>query len=56
MKLVDAYRIIRTDYRCSNCHRLLFKGKLKQGSSIQIVCPKCKSVVEFNIYSKIDKK
>ena len=56
MKLKDVYKTIRSEFRCPYCHRLLFKGKLKDGCSIEIACSKCKNIVEYNIYSKIDKK
>ena len=56
MKLKDVYKTLRTEFRCSCCHRLLFKGKLKEGCSIEIKRDKCKNICEFNIYSKVDKK
>lgn len=52
MKLKDVYKTIRSEFRCPYCHRLLFKGKLKDGCSIEIKCEKCKRICEFNIYMK----
>lgn len=56
MKLKDVYKTLRTEFRCPYCHMLLFKGKLKEGSSIEIMCRKCKNISEFNIYSKKGEK
>ena len=56
MKLKEVYKTIRSEFRCPYCHMLLFKAKLKEGSSIEIMCRKCKNICEYNIYSKIDKK
>lgn len=33
--------------RCQNCNRLFFKGDIKQGSSIEIKCPKCREIYKF---------
>ena len=29
------------EWRCPECHKLLFKGKVSPGTSIEIPCPRC---------------
>ena len=53
--LDSAENIGMNEYRCRECHKLLYKTRLKDGGSygnnieIEIVCPKC-SKVNVKIY------
>ncbi len=42
------YKIIMQEYRCSNCDKLLFKGKIRGEYKIEVKCPRCKNITEFN--------
>ena len=56
MKLKEYYNKVITDYKSSYCNRLLFKAKLKGDYFLQIKCPRCKNITEFQRKTLIDKK
>ena len=43
MKIKDYYDKVMQPFRCSNCNRLLFKGKLRGDFRVETLCPRCKS-------------
>lgn len=47
MKESDVYKIIMSQFRCSNCNRMIFKGKLRGDYHIEAFCPKCKKITIF---------
>lgn len=49
MKIKDYYDKVMQSFRCSNCNKLLFKGKIRGDNHIEIVCGRCKSL---NIFDK----
>lgn len=53
MKAKELLRIIRKDFRCPSCGKLIFKGKMWGNYNIEFKCPRCGSIIEIN---KIDTK
>ena len=51
----DIYKIIMSSFRCSNCDKQLFKGKLRSDYHIEAFCPRCKNITIFE-RSSIAKK
>jgi phage FluMu protein Com len=47
MKKEEIYNIIMTSFRCNNCNRQLFKGKIRQDYHIEAFCPRCKTITVF---------
>lgn len=57
MKLKDFYNKVMIEFRCSQCNRLLFKGKLQGDYHIETLCNRCKNINTFDRrITKIDKK
>ena len=56
MKNKEILNAIRKDIRCPLCNKLLKKTKIWENYSIQIVCPRCKNIVEISKYEKATKK
>ena len=52
MKEKEIYKIIMQQFRCSYRNRLLFKSKLHGDYKIEIKCPRCKKITEFNRKTK----
>ena len=48
MKEKVLYKIIMLHFLCGYCNRLLFKGKLRGNYKLEIKCPRCKKITEFN--------
>ena len=48
MKLKEYYEKVMQEYRCSNCNRLLFKGKIRNNYHLEIICPRCKNLTIFD--------
>lgn len=57
MKLKEYYEKVMTEYRCSNCNRLLFKSKMQGDYHIETLCSRCKNLNVFDrkIIKQIDK-
>lgn len=47
MQVRELYQKIINNIKCPYCGKLLFKGKLKKGSYIEIKCNRCKKVLEI---------
>lgn len=54
MKIKDYYDKVLAQYRCSNCNRLLFKGKIRGDFRVETLCPRCKklNIIERKIIEK----
>lgn len=54
MKLKEYYDKVMQSFRCSNCNRLLFKGKLRGDFRVETLCPRCKklNIIERKIVNK----
>ena len=48
MKADDIYKIIMSEFRCSNCNKQLFKGKVRNDYHIEAFCPRCKNITIFD--------
>lgn len=48
MKESDIYKIIMSAFRCSNCNRQLFKGKVRGDYHIEAYCHRCKKITIFD--------
>lgn len=55
MNKTDIYKLIMSEFRCSNCNKQIFKGKLRSDYHIEAFCPRCKSITIFE-RSSIAKK
>ena len=55
MEKTDIYKIIMSEFRCSNCNKQIFKGKLRSDYHIEAFCPRCKNITIFE-RSSIAKK
>ena len=55
MEKSDIYKIIMSEFRCSNCNKQIFKGKLRSDYHIEAFCPRCKTITVFE-RSSIAKK
>lgn len=47
MKESEVYKIIMSEFRCSNCNKQLFKGKVRSDYHIEAFCPRCKKITIF---------
>ena len=47
MQVRELYQKIINNIKCPYCGKLLFRGKLKKGSYIEIKCNRCKKVLEI---------
>lgn len=47
MKEADVYKIIMSEFRCSNCNKQLFKGKVRSDYHIEAFCTRCKQITIF---------
>ena len=55
MKTKEILEAIRKDFRCHNCGKLIFKGKMWGNYSIEFICPRCKNKIEISKYEKSTK-
>lgn len=54
MKEEKVLDIIRKDIRCPYCGKLLLKAKLWGNYNLQMMCPRCKNMIELSKYEKKD--
>ena len=47
MEKAELYKIIMSEFRCSNCNKQIFKGKLRSDYHIEAFCPRCKNITIF---------
>ena len=47
MEKSEIYKIIMSEFRCSNCNKQLFKGKVRSDYHIEAFCPRCKKITIF---------
>ena len=55
MKSKELLEVIRKDFRCASCGKLIFKGKLWGDYNIQFICPRCKNKIEISKFEKATK-
>jgi phage FluMu protein Com len=37
----------RKEIRCPTCNKLFGKGELGEGTSLELKCPRCKTIIRF---------